>query len=143
MDIEELAFEISNKCVASQVRQLNRFVSKIYDDRLRPHGLKISQFTILVAIARLGEASPQIIGSILNLEKSTLSRGLERMIKQEWVEASYSNGKRIQTVALTEAGKKQILEASHSWSKAQEEVKQSIEHNDISALFNMTRSVKE
>ena len=122
---------------------MNRSVSKIYDDQLRPYGLTISQFIILVAIANIGEASPQIIGSTLNLEKSTLSRGLERMIKKEWLEASYSEGGRVQTISLTEAGTRQILEASHSWSKAQEQVEQLIKHNDISALFNMTRSINE
>ena len=143
MDIKELAIEISNKCVASQVRQLNRSVSRIYDDRLRPYGLTISQFTVLVAIANMGEASPQMIGSALNLEKSTLSRGLERMINKEWLKARYSDGGRVQTITLTEAGKRQILEASHSWSKAQEQIEQLIEHNDISALFNMTKSMNE
>ena len=143
MDIKKLATEISNKCVASQIRQLNRSVSRIYDERLRPHGLTISQFNILVAIANMGEVSPQIIGSTLNLEKSTLSRGLERMIKKEWLEACYSEGGRVQTITLTEAGKRQILEASHSWSKAQEQVEQLVEYNDISSLFNMTRSMKQ
>ena len=142
MDIKQLAREISHKCVASQVRQLNRSVSRIYDDRLRPYGLTISQFTILVAIANIGEASPQIISSTLNLEKSTLSRGLERMIKKEWLKACYSQGGRVQTIMLTEAGKRQIFEASHSWSKAQEQVEQLIKHNDISALFNMTKSME-
>ena len=143
MDIKKLATEISNKCVASQIRQLNRSVSRIYDERLRPHGLTISQFNILVAIANMGEVSPQIIGSTLNLEKSTLSRGLERMIKKEWLEACYSEGGRVQTITLTEAGKRQILEASHSWLKAQEQVEQLVEYNDISSLFNMTRSMKQ
>ncbi|MDJ0596205.1 MAG: MarR family winged helix-turn-helix transcriptional regulator [Pleurocapsa sp. MO_226.B13] len=143
MDIKELAREISDKCVASQVRQLDRSVSRIYDTQLRPYGLKISQFTILVAIANLGEASPQIISSTLNLEKSTLSRGLERMIKKEWLEASYSDAGRIQTVALTEAGKRQILQASRSWSKAQEQVEQLIEHQDRSVLFKITRSINK
>lgn len=143
MDIKQLALEISHKCVASQVRQLNRSVSRIYDDELRPHGLTISQFTILVAIANIGEASPQIIGSTLNIEKSTLSRGLERMIRRKWLKACYSEGGRVQTITLSEAGKRQIFEASHSWSKAQEKVEQSIEHSDISVLFNMTKSLNK
>ncbi|MEM7759393.1 MAG: MarR family transcriptional regulator [Cyanobacteria bacterium P01_A01_bin.40] len=143
MDIKQLAIEISNKCVASQVRQLNRSVSRIYDDRLRPHGLTISQFTILIAIANLGEVSPQTIGSTLNLEKSTLSRGLERMIKKEWLRACYSEGGRVKTIALTEAGRKQIIEASHSWAKAQEQVEQVIKHTDVSTLFNITSSMNK
>ena len=51
MEIKDIAATVSNKCVANQVRQLNRSLSRIYDEQLRPHGMKISQFTILVAIA--------------------------------------------------------------------------------------------
>ena len=140
-DIEKLAQEISRKCVASHVRQLNRSITRIYDDKLRSHGLKITQFTILVAIANLGTASPQTIGSTLNLEKSTISRGLERMMEQGWLLADCSNGGRIKTVTLTEVGKKLIVEASHSWSKAQEQVEQLIEREDLAALFKLTKSI--
>ena len=140
-DLKKLAQEISRKCIASQVRQLNRSVTRIYDDKLRSHGLKITQFTILVAIANLEAASPQIIGSTLNLEKSTTSRGLERMIEQGWLLAEYSNGGRIKTVTLTEVGQKLLTEASHSWSQAQEQVEKLIEREDLAALFKLTKSI--
>lgn len=143
MEFKNLAVEIANNCVASQVRQLNRSISKIYDDQLRPYGLKISQFTVLVAIANLGEASPQAIGSILHLEKSTLSRGLERLVNKGWLQANYSEAGRIQTITLTEAGKKQIVEASYSWSKAQEQVRQLMGQENIAALFGITIPTKD
>ena len=65
------------------------------------------------------------------------------MVNKGWLEANYSEGGRIQTITLTEAGKKQIVEASHSWSEAQEQVKQLIEQEDLAALLTMTRSMNE
>ena len=141
MEIKDIAATVSNKCVANQVRQLNRSLSRIYDEQLRPHGMKISQFTILVAIANLGEVTPQTISSTLSLEKSTLSRSLERLVQKGWLVANYSHKNRIQTVTVTEAGKRQIVEASQSWSKAQKQVQQLIEQNQLATLFAINRSL--
>jgi hypothetical protein len=43
-------------CVCSTLRMVSRAVTQLYDDILRPSGLRVTQFSILGAIARLGEA---------------------------------------------------------------------------------------
>ena len=45
---------VARECIANKVRLLNRAVTAIYDETLRPHGLKISQMSVLV-----GGAKPQ------------------------------------------------------------------------------------
>ena len=142
MEIKDIAATVSNKCVANQVRQLNRSLSRIYDEQLRPHGMKISQFTILVAIANLGEVTPQTISSTLSLEKSTLSRSLEHLVQKGWLVANYSQKNRIQTITITEAGKKQIIKVNPSWSKAQKQVEQLIAQSQLAVLFAINKSLK-
>src|SRR5437016_14005353 len=44
-------------CVCNTLRMVTRVVTQVYDDCLRPSGLRVTQFSILAAIARLGEAS--------------------------------------------------------------------------------------
>src|SRR6266699_1175070 len=44
-------------CVCSTLRMVSRAVTQLYDDMLRPSGLRVTQFSILGAIARLGEAN--------------------------------------------------------------------------------------
>ena len=44
-------------CVCNTLRMVTRVVTQLYDDCLRSSGLRVTQFSILAAIARLGEAS--------------------------------------------------------------------------------------
>src|ERR1700726_1572055 len=77
---------ISRTCIAVRLRLLNRVVTNFYDDALRPLGLKISQLNILIATAKLGEARPAQVCEILQLDTSTLSRNVERMRANGWIE---------------------------------------------------------
>ena len=45
-------------CVAVRLRLVNRVITNLYDEALRPLGLKISQLNILVVAAKLGVAQP-------------------------------------------------------------------------------------
>ena len=42
---------IARTCIAVRLRLLNRVVTNLYDDALRPLGLKVSQVNILVVMA--------------------------------------------------------------------------------------------
>jgi len=39
---------VARECIVNEVRLLNRAVTAIYDETLRPHALKISQMSVLV-----------------------------------------------------------------------------------------------
>ncbi len=44
-------------CVCSTLRMVSRAVTQLYDDILRPSGLRVTQFSILATIARSGETN--------------------------------------------------------------------------------------
>src|SRR5262245_30468998 len=77
---------IARTCIAVRLRLLNRVVTNLYDDALRPLGLKVSQLNILVVTAKLGLAQPATVCDILQLDTSTLSRNVERMRARGWLE---------------------------------------------------------
>ena len=77
---------ISRTCIAVRLRLLNRVVTNLYDDALRPLGLKVSQLNILIVTARLGLAPPAKVCEILQLDTSTLSHNLKRMLTNGWLE---------------------------------------------------------
>src|SRR5579884_3343359 len=56
---------ISRTCIAVRLRLLNRVVTNLYDEALRPLGLKVSQLNILIVTARLGLARPAQVCDIL------------------------------------------------------------------------------
>jgi len=115
--------EIASECVAVRLRMLNRVVTNIYDDALRPLDLKVSQMNILVATAKMGTARPVDVCDHLHLDVSTLSRNVERMKARGWLEVVPDEDGRSQPFRLTTQGRKLLEKAIPAWSEAQQQVK--------------------
>ena len=97
---------IARNCIAVRLRSLNRVVTGIYDDALRPVGMRISQLNILVVAAKLGLARPAQVCEFLQLDTSTLSRNVERMRAQGWLEIVPGEDARTQPFRLTATGRR-------------------------------------
>src|SRR5215471_8606535 len=110
---------IAKTCIAVRLRLLNRVVTNLYDDALRPLGLKVSQLNLLVATAKLGLARPAQVCDILHLDTSTLSRNVERMRAHGWLEVVPEEDARAQPFRLTAQGKRLIEKAVPAWEEAQ------------------------
>jgi DNA-binding MarR family transcriptional regulator len=115
--------KIAGECVAVRLRMLNRVVTNIYDDALRPLDLKVSQMNILVAAAKMGVARPVDVCEHLQLDVSTLSRNVERMKARGWLEVVPQEDGRSQPFRLTPQGRKLLEKAIPAWSAAQQQVK--------------------
>ena len=77
---------IARDCIAVRVRILNRVITKIYDEALRPLGVKTSQVNILVVTGRMGIVRPAEICSRLKMDMSTVSRNIDRLKAGGWIE---------------------------------------------------------
>ena len=55
-------------CVCSTLRMVTRAVTQLYDDGLRPSGLRVTQFSILATIARMGEANLKQLADTLAID---------------------------------------------------------------------------
>jgi len=110
---------MASDCVAVRVRLINRVVTAIYDEALRPFGYRVSQGNILVAVARSGNARPADICRLLCLEKSTLSRDVEVMKGSGWLESDPPDGGRSQVIRVTKAGLDLLDRSRSAWESAQ------------------------
>jgi DNA-binding MarR family transcriptional regulator len=111
--------EIASDCVAVRLRLLNRVITNLYDDALRPLGLKVSQMNILAVAARLGVASPSQVCRILKMDLSTLSRNLERLRARGWIESVTEKDARVHPFRVTDQGRALIQQAYPAWQEAQ------------------------
>src|SRR4051794_32779343 len=114
--------KVAKECVAVRLRMLNRVITNIYDDALRPLELKVSQMNILVAAAKMGTARPLEVCGYLHLDVSTLSRNVERMKARGWLEVVPDEDGRSQPFRLTPQGRKLLEKAVPAWSEAQQQV---------------------
>src|SRR3979411_8264 len=103
---------ISRTCIAVRLRLLNRVVTNLYDDALRPLGVKVSQLNILVVTTKLGLAQPAKACDILPPDTSTLSRNVERMRAKGWLEVVPGEDARTRPFRLTAQGKKLLERAA-------------------------------
>ncbi len=110
---------IASGCLAVRIRLLNRTVTNIFDDALRPLGVKVSQLNVLMVVAKRGPMSPGEVARRLNMEKSTLSRNVDRMRARGWLKVSQGDSGRKQVLELGSAGRKLIEKSLPFWKKAQ------------------------
>lgn len=118
-DLGTIANATSDACIATRVRQLSRIVTRVYDDALRPHKITASQFTLLTQLAQTDGITAAEIGLDLDIEKSTLSRNLKRLLALGHIEMDPPAGRRGRGLHLTPRGKAVIREAFPLWQEAQ------------------------
>src|SRR5690348_8334744 len=117
---------IAAECLAVRVRALNRAVTALYDEALRPHGLRVGQLNLLVAVARLGTARPGDLCRILQMDKSTLSRDVEVMRRNGWLEVGDSADARARPLRLSPEGRALLERVVPAWRWAQEQARKLI-----------------
>ena len=135
------AEHIATECLAIRVRLLGRTITRIYDDALRPLGLTVGQLNLLVFVGKRGPVGPGELASVLGMEKSTVSRNVERMIRQGWIDSSPSSSGRGQELSLTAQGRKLLEKAVPLWEEAQRQTTETLGERNFASLRRITNSV--
>jgi DNA-binding MarR family transcriptional regulator len=133
---------IASACIAGRLRILNRVVTNLYDDAFRPFGLKLSQGNILAVTAKLGTARPADVCDLLELDTSTLSRNVERMVANGWLEILPDEDGRSHPFRLTEKGKRLMERAVPAWEKAQAQAKKLLGEEGVALLNSAIKRIK-
>jgi len=134
---------IAQDCIAVRMRLLNRVVSKMYDDALRPLGIKTSQLNILVVTARLGLARPAEICDRLKMDISTVSRNVDRMRARGGIEVvEDEQDARAHQFRLSAPGRQLLEKAKPTWDKAQTKVKKLLGKSGVAALVRAAERVR-
>src|SRR5436309_5502153 len=134
---------IAQTCIAVRLRLLNRVITNLYDDALRPLGLKVSQLNILIVAVKLGVARPAQVCEILQLDTSTLSRNVERMRAHGWLEGVPDEDARAQPFRLTAQGQRLIERAIPAWEEAQRQASGLLGDEGVAMLNKVARTVRE
>ncbi len=111
--------KIGRECLGVRIRMLNRALTQYYDDEFRALDLKASQFGILLMAASWGKVIPRDLCETLHVDASTMSRNLDRMKAQGWIEHVNDRDGRMQPFQLTDAGKKLLEKSLPLWERAQ------------------------
>jgi DNA-binding MarR family transcriptional regulator len=123
-------------CTNLKLRQLGRVVSRHYEAHLAGSGLrKITQYSLLSAVVKLGPVGLGELARVLRLDGSTLSRNLQPLVDQGWVEVTAGPGDaRSRQAVASAAGQALRAEAQRAWKRAQMALNQRLGAERVAAL---------
>jgi len=111
------------ECACLNLRGAARAVTQMYDETLKPSGLKATQFSVLVTVGSLGPASMTAISGTLVMDRTTLTRNLKPLMDRGLVqEKKNSRDHRQRHISLTREGMIALSRALPLWKQAQNQV---------------------
>ena len=70
-------------CISRKLLKCNRIVSSIFRKYFLKYGLTNSQISIIFIVAKRGVVTQSELAEMLSLEKSTVSRNMQRLFKMD------------------------------------------------------------
>lgn len=110
-----------HQCNCFTVRKAARRISRFYDDILQPTGLRVTQFLILAALAKVESASVNELAERLDLERTAMGKTLGPLDRDGLIriEPSPADG-RFRLVRLAPKGRRVLQDAVPLWRQAQQ-----------------------
>ena len=108
------------QCVCGALRTVTRAVTQIYDDAMRPAGLRVTQYGLLMRIDRLGPVSAAALVGALHADQTTLARALKLLEKSGLVHRAPHADQRAKPIELTAQGRRKLARARKLWLGAQQ-----------------------
>ena len=128
-------------CLCATLRRASRALTQLYEERLRPLGLRSSQFTILQALSLAGEVSQGDLGHMLAMDSTTLTRTLAIMSRHRWVERRPGEDRRVSRIRLSQAGKEQFRRALPHWLEVQAQVQKKLGKEQWGELMRASNEI--
>lgn len=143
LEASKLAKTIAAECIAYRVRLLNRVITGIYDRALRPLGIKINQANILTMLSLTDRASSTDIVKVLLMEKSTVSRTVNRMRENGWISVAGQGDEPSLVITVTPKGKKLMTDVHAEWKKAQKQAAKLLGEEGVAAVRKLHDSLRQ
>jgi len=110
------------RCTCAALRRTTRLITAVYDDALRPLGIKLTQYSLLRNIRDQKGPSITRLAELMMMDRTTLTRNLAPLRKAGWVQVGDADG-RTRSVRLTPKGQAMLSRAVPLWREAEERVR--------------------
>jgi DNA-binding MarR family transcriptional regulator len=129
------------ECLCLASRRAARALTRAFDRRLRPHGVRTTQFSLLTALILRGPSGIGELADFLGVERTTLTRNLALVEAQGWVDIRPGEDARSRLVAATPKGRAAVGKGLAAWREAQEAAIADIGRAGVEALRALARKV--
>jgi DNA-binding MarR family transcriptional regulator len=127
--------EIGRSCAGYNLRRATRAITRLYDDFLRPSGLRSTQYAVLVAAKLRGPVALTKLADMTVTERTTLTRNLTILEKKGFIHIEAGSDRRERQVTITEQGQEALMAAIPLWEKAQTHIEKGLGEDRVSSLL--------
>jgi len=138
--------EIGRTCACFKVRKAARAITKLYEEVLRPSGLRATQFSMLMVTRVMGPVTVVKLAQVMVMDRTTLTRNLQILEKRGLIMIKPGEDRREREVNLTAEGMEVLAKAVPLWEEAQERVREGLGEErlqnllgDLSEMVSLTR----
>ena len=138
--------EIGRTCACFKVRKAARAITKLYEEVLRPSGLRATQFSLLMATRVMGPVTVVKLAQVMVMDRTTLTRNLQILEKRGLITIKPGEDRREREINLTAAGMEVLNQTVPLWEEAQERVRKGLGEErlqnlmgDLSEMISLTR----
>ena len=139
----DAACEVSQTCSCFGLRRAARVVTQLFDEALRPTGLRATQFTLLTALRLRAPVPVRKLAEVLVTDRTTLTRNLKPLERRGLVRISQGADRRVREVVLTDEGHAILARAHPLWEEVQEKVAEHLGAQRLDRLLADLRAVEE
>jgi DNA-binding MarR family transcriptional regulator len=128
-------------CMCASFRRASRALTQLYEDALRPVGLRTTQFTVLQTLSLAGEVTQGKLGQILAMDSTTLTRTLNIMGRHGWIAKRRGEDRREWRMRLSKTGETTFKQALPYWEKAQTRLRRQLGDELSDNLMKLTQRI--
>jgi DNA-binding MarR family transcriptional regulator len=124
--LSELNLNGTGSCASFNFRRTARAVTRLYDQAFERFGIRSTQFTILVGVAKNQPTSISALADLLVIDRTTMTRSLRLLRKEGLLKVSERSTKRQRFITLTKKGERILAASLPAWREAHERFVQSL-----------------
>src|SRR5467141_2434919 len=116
--LSQLDLNGTGSCASFNFRRAARAVTRFYDQAFEDFGIRSTQFTILIGVAKTQPTSISALADLLVIDRTTLTRSLRLLKRQGLLAISDRSTKRQRFLSLTLKGEQTLAGSLPAWRKA-------------------------
>jgi len=109
-------------CVCSNLRKASRAITQMYDEALRPSGLRSTQLPVLATLVTTGQSTVNRLADDLMMDRTSLSRLLQPLVAKGLIKMAPGADRRTRELSITPLGRESVAAAIPLWDIVQEQV---------------------
>jgi DNA-binding MarR family transcriptional regulator len=135
---EKLA-ALSRECLSNNINRTARIITRVYDEKSRPHGYRSTQVQTLYRIAYWEPVSITDLARKADMDRTTVIRNCRVLEKDGLVSFKTGDDKRFRLVELTGRGWQVVNKSYSVWLEQKAGIEKKIGRDETARLIELLR----